>query len=514
MNGSGIPVIDNYNSNPENGIKLMEAFLKKARYKVSKGTKVKKIDDHWFKIIDEDGEEVNIKLNGNIITADNTNEVGLTEATEYTFFSALSVLKFNGNHIETLSEITKEEGRDNDDIPFFRVGDTYYKTIYTPNAWGVKEKRMKRLSRQTIIDDYGKSFLINIPKYDDFCNVPDYFNYKEVINNHYNLFTPFQHKVEEGEWPTINKLIKHIFEEQYEMGLDYMQLLLKKPLEILPILSLVSRENNTGKTTFVDFLHYWLKDNVAIIGTKDIEGDFNSHWASKHVIAVDESDLNKQKTTDIIKMISTSKSIFRKAKFENESSISFYGKIILLSNKELNYIGMTDEDIRFWTRKVKPLDSFDPDFLNKCREEVPAFTHFILNREMANKVSVGRAWFKDEDLNTQWTKAVKEYSKTELYHDLHEQFLEWFSSTDSEELIARPKDILEKWYKRKSSYSTKYISKVLTEEFKITPINKTKLKTNIDDDLKNEQYTPASKFTYGTFYIIKRDKILGNEYRS
>jgi len=508
MNGSGIPVIDAYNSNPDNGLELMEEFLKKARKRVKKGTKVKKIDDKWFKIIDDDGEEVNIKMIGNMIIADNTNEIGLTDSSKYTFFSALSVLKFNGNHVETLSEITKEEKRNDDDMLFFRVGDIYYKKICTPNAWGIEEDRTKRFARQTIVDDYGKSFLLSIPKYDDFCNVPDYFNYKEIIRNHYNLFSPFQHKVKKGEWPTIKKLIKHIFDEQYEMGLDYLQLLLLKPLQILPILSLVSRENNTGKTTFVEFLHFWLKNNVAIIGTKDIEGDFNSHWVSKHIIAVDESDLNKQKTTDLIKMISTTKSIFRKAKFENEANISFYGKLILLSNKELNYIGMTDEDIRYWTRKIKPLDSFDPNFFDKCKSEVPAFTYYLKNRKMVNKESQGRAWFKDSDLNTEWTQAVKEYSKTELYHDLIEQFGEWFSTCDSDELIVRPKDIMNKWYKNKSHYSTKYIAKVLTEEFKIIPMQKKYLTSNIDDDLLSKGFTVEKKQTFGTFFIIKRKNIL------
>ena len=87
-----------------------------------------------------------------------------------------------------------------------------------------------------------------------------------------------------AEWTTIESMLKHIFGDQYEMGLDYLQLLYTKPTQILPVLCLVSKENHTGKTTFLDFLEMLFKGNTAIIGTADIEGDFNQHYISKHII--------------------------------------------------------------------------------------------------------------------------------------------------------------------------------------------------------------------------------------
>lgn len=48
--------------------------------------------------------------------------------------------------------------------------------------------------------------------------------------------------------------MRHIFGEQLSVGLDYLQLLYTKPLQRLPILLFVSKERNTGKTTFLNLL--------------------------------------------------------------------------------------------------------------------------------------------------------------------------------------------------------------------------------------------------------------------
>ena len=61
---------------------------------------------------------------------------------------------------------------------------------------------------------------------------------------------------------TIAALVRHIFGDQYELGLDYLQLLYTKPLQKLPILLLVSEERNTGKSTFLNFLKALFEANV------------------------------------------------------------------------------------------------------------------------------------------------------------------------------------------------------------------------------------------------------------
>ncbi len=73
---------------------------------------------------------------------------------------------------------------------------------------------------------------------------------------------PIDHEPVEGDFPDIESILQHVFGEQYQLGLDYMQLLYTQPTQKLPILLLVSSERNTGKTTFLNFLKHIFQDNV------------------------------------------------------------------------------------------------------------------------------------------------------------------------------------------------------------------------------------------------------------
>jgi hypothetical protein len=101
---------------------------------------------------------------------------------------------------------------------------------------------------------YGKDFFEHIPKYKAFCNVPDHIHYQPIIENCFNRYFEFEHDPEDGECSLTLEFLHHIFGEQYDLGLDYIQLLYQRPQQILPILCLVSAENNTGKSTFIKWL--------------------------------------------------------------------------------------------------------------------------------------------------------------------------------------------------------------------------------------------------------------------
>ena len=121
----------------------------------------------------------------------------------------------------------------------------------------------------TIRQDYGRDNIPPIAKYNGFCTVPSHTSYQKEIAGFYNLYEPIDHVPAEGDFSDIEKLLHHIFEEQYELGLDYMQLLYMQPTQKLPILLLVSEERNTGKTTFLNFLkaifqQYSVNSNVIV----------------------------------------------------------------------------------------------------------------------------------------------------------------------------------------------------------------------------------------------------------
>lgn len=137
---------------------------------------------------------------------------------------------------------------------FIRVGITLYKLVNQPRLNGGYVRKRIVWNNETLRQDYGKHYLATVPKYDGFCTVPEHVDYQSVVGTFLNLYEPIDHQPHEGDFSSIRSLVEHIFGEQYELGVDYLQLLYLQPIQKLPILLLVSEERNTGKSTFLNFL--------------------------------------------------------------------------------------------------------------------------------------------------------------------------------------------------------------------------------------------------------------------
>ena len=107
---------------------------------------------------------------------------------------------------------------------YMRVGTTLYKVVNQPCANGGYEKKRVVWNNSTLRQDYGKNYLATVPKYDGFCTVPNHLNYQKEIEGFLNLYEPIEHKPQQGDFSHIQSLMRHIFGEEYELGMDYMQL--------------------------------------------------------------------------------------------------------------------------------------------------------------------------------------------------------------------------------------------------------------------------------------------------
>ncbi len=107
---------------------------------------------------------------------------------------------------------------------YIRVGTTYYKIVEKPLLSGEMAKVRVVWSIETIRQDHGKDFISQIPKYDDFCIVSSHTRYQERVGNCFNLYEPIEHSPKPGDCQTVLSVIRHVFGEQYEMGLDYITL--------------------------------------------------------------------------------------------------------------------------------------------------------------------------------------------------------------------------------------------------------------------------------------------------
>jgi hypothetical protein len=368
--------------------------------------------------------------------------------------------KYKYNDYENKLEVVMPANAEN----YFRIGNDYYERFRRPNKHNDLEEVIAPRLKSTITDDFGRNFIKFVAKYKDFVNVPDHTNYQRVIHNCYNSYAPFSHTPEEGNCENTLNFIKHIFCEQNDLGLDYIQLMYQKPTQKLPILCLVSKENATGKSTFAKWLQRIFNQNVTIIGNAEISNDFNAHLASKLVIAIDESFIEKKVIIEKIKNLATADSMPMNRKGKDIVEIDFFGKIILLSNNVDNFISATDEDIRYWVREIKKPETEKTDLLEKMHEEIPAFLDFLEKRKLSTE-NESRAWFRPSLIKTDALQRVIEASKPKIVRELENNLREMFMQFGQEEIMLSIKDIKEMFFEKSYRTDSDYIIRTLKKDF-------------------------------------------------
>lgn len=418
----------------------------------------------------------------------------------YTKFEILTICKFEGNHRDAMNyvefRILKKQ------IPFIRVGCDYFKINYKTNRYGVNVKAIKNWKKEEIKDDYGKAMLREIPRFDDFTIIPDNVNYTEFQNSMYNLYAKFPHSPAEndGEFKHIDLLLNHIFGSQVELGYKYMKVLYEMPQQILPVLVLASTERQTGKTTFLNFLEILFGDNYVNIAPDELTGTFNHLYATKNIIAIDETVLEKQSSVEKIKAIATQKSMAVNQKFVSQYKVPFFGKIIIGTNREHDFMRIDEEEIRFWVRRVGVIKHRITDIEQKMTAEIPYFLRYLQQLPEID-MTKSRMIFTEEEIRTQYLEVVMDESKNTLRKEL-EMLIEdaFMQDRNMKEFKMTAMDIKKIWFEKNNNYSNPYIHKVLKNDMKV-PIG------------KNQRYYPleGENSKIGTPYIFKRENFVKEE---
>ena len=358
------------------------------------------------------------------------------------------------------SDICKEE--------FIRVGTTLYKLVNQPRLNGGYVKKRIVWNNETLRQDYGKHFLATIPKYDGFCTVPDHVNYRPIVDKFLNLYEPIDHKPMEGNFLSICSLVKHIFGEQYELGMDYLQLLYLQPIQKLPILLLVSEERNTGTSTFLNFLKALVQNNVTFNTNEDFRSQFNSDWAGKLLIVVDEVLLSRREDSERLKNLSTTLSYKVEAKGKDRDEIAFFAKFVLCSNNEYLPVIIDAGETRYWVRKIDRLQSDDTDFLQKLKTEIPAFLYHLQHRQLST-AKESRMWFAPSLLHTEALRKIIRSNRNRLEIEMCELILDIMASMGIDTFSFCCNDILTLLANSYVKAEKHQVRKVLQECWKLTP---------------------------------------------
>lgn len=391
-----------------------------------------------------------------------------------------------------------------DPMEYLRIGTSYFKKVSRPLPSGDKVEMLMPWSSECIKQDHGRHFMSEIPRYDGFCLVPDHLKYQQVIGNFYNRYNPFFHKPTPGEPTTTLIFLNHIFGSQLNLGLDYLKILLLYPMQVLPILCLLSSERNTGKTTFLNFMKALFGDNMTINSNDDFRSNFNAEWANKLIIGVDETFLDRKEDSEKIKSLSTSKYYKIEAKGQDRQEIEFFGKFILCSNNEDNFIIIDPGEIRYWVRRLPSLQQDNKNLLSELRADIPFFLHYLLERPFSTH-SVSRMWFRSDLLATPELTRVKRYNRNKLEVEMAQLLLFVLDSRDRVEKICFSLSDMQDWLVKKGfrNHDTSSVRSVLQNVWQLKPQSNslTYLQYKLGTDGIVYEYTSTGRY----YTVLEKD---------
>ena len=388
---------------------------------------------------------------------------------------------------------------------FIRVGTTLYKIVEQPKLNGGYVRKRIAWNNETLRQDYGKDYIGSVPKYDGFCTVPEHIGYHPVVGKFLNLYEPIDHQPKEGDFSHIQSLVGHIFGEQYELGMDYLQLLYLQPVQKLPILLLVSEERNTGKSTFLNFLKAVFQNNVTFNTNEDFRSQFNSDWAGKLLIVVDEVLLSRREDSERLKNLSTTLSYKVEAKGKDRDEIAFFAKFVLCSNNEYLPVIIDAGETRYWVRKINRLENDDTGFLQKLKDEIPAFLHFLTQRKLSTEKE-SRMWFNPVLLHTAALQRIIRSNRNRLEIEMSELILDIMESVGIESLSFCLNDMLPLLINTQVKVEKHQVRKVVQDCWKLTPAHNTLTYTTYQVDYTRDcHYSPIRRT--GRFYTVTKEQL-------
>lgn len=389
---------------------------------------------------------------------------------------------------------------------FLRIGTQIYRQEINPSG----QEQLLPWSTAAIYQDYGKDrgneIISKMPKYVGWANEPSHTNYQPVIGKWLNLYQPLPHEPRAGvDFPNTRLFLQHIFGEHFELGLDYLQLLYLQPKQKLPILMLVSRERNTGKSTFLKFLKAIFGVNATFNTNEDFKSQFNSDWANKLLIMVDEAFLDKVEYTERLKNLSTATIYKAEAKGKDRIECDFHGKFILCSNNVERPVIIEPGETRFWVIQVPKLKNDDTQMLEKMIYEIPAFLDYLIHRKLSTDCS-SRMWFSFDDYHTKALDRIIAGNRSRLEQQIAYVLLDIMESFGLETIDICPKDIYAvltfKGCAGRYDLEERNIKKVLQYSWELKPVGNGLTYTRyVPSGMLSGEYTPAKAI--GRYYTIK-----------
>ena len=237
--------------------------------------------------------------------------------------------------------------------------------------------------------------------------------------------------------------------------------------------------------------------------TSDFRSQFNSDWAGKLLIMVDEVLLNRREDSERLKNLSTTLSYKVEAKGKDRDEIGFFAKFVLCSNNEHQPVIIDAGETRYWVRKIVPLQNDDTDFLQKLKAEIPAFLHFLQHRQLSTEKE-SRMWFNPRLLETEALRKIIRSNRNRLEIEMAELLLDIMASVGVSSVSFCLNDIVPLLVCSQVKVEKSQVRKVVQECWKLAPASNSLSYTTYQYDYNREcRYSPVRRI--GRYYTVSKE---------
>ena len=385
-------------------------------------------------------------------------------------------------------------------------GTTIYKIVEQPKLNGGYIRKRIAWNNETLRQDYGKDYIGSVPKYDGFCTVPEHIGYRPVVGKFLNLYEPIDHVPRQGGF-SLYPFIAASYLRGSNMSWAWTTCNCSTCNPYKNCLSCCWCRKNAiqAKSTFLNFLKALFQNNVTFNTNEDFRSQFNSDWAGKLLIVVDEVLLNRREDSERLKNLSTTLSYKVEAKGKDRDEIAFFAKFVLCSNNEYLPVIIDTGETRYWVRKIDRLQSDDTDFLQKLKAEIPAFLHFLQHRQLSTEKE-SRMWFAPSLLHTEALRKIIRSNRNRLEIEMHELILDIMDSIGTDTFSFCYNDILLLLVHSQVKVEKHQVRKVLQECWKLTPASNGLTYTTYQLNYNREcRYEPVKRV--GRFYTVTREQL-------
>lgn len=372
------------------------------------------------------------------------------------------VKKFRGKHE------TEHQNRHHADYVFIKVRDEYLERIPRPDlATGSASVVYVTRKVAELKLEKGLQFIREIPKFHDWVTEPSHTDYKRVIEyshegntfRFFNRYQPLPYQPKEFALPAefvrapdtfdytriqeienTAKFMAHIFDQKgfgqrfLQIGWDWLTLLYLNPKQRLPALALVSSDEGTGKSTFINLALKIFGQNATKTDASRIGGNFNAQMSGKVFVGVEETKDEKGSIENKLKDLITGFSMVIERKFQDAQEEESFAKFCFASNHEDSFMKVGTTTTRFFVMRVNPIpeNSRDPYFEEKLYREIPYLLHFMKVRGVLYNQgqAKNRLFFDPADLENEALLKLRQSSKDIVQQNVEELVSNIFLRTE------------------------------------------------------------------------------------